>query len=135
MGPQGKHALDKVYEETEQCMLGMEEPGTLQEAENDVSWMNAMKEELSSIQESETWDLVGLPRGHKSIGLKWVYKLKKDSAGEIVKHKARLVAKGYVQSQGIDFDEVFAPVTRMETVRLLIALAAQMGWEMHHMDV
>lgn len=70
----------------------------------------------------------------KTIGLKWVYKLK-DSKGCIVKHKARLVAKGYVQRQGIDFDEVFAPVARIETVRLIIALAAQEGRDVHHMDV
>ena len=76
-----------------------------------------------------------LPPGQKPIGLKWVYKLKKDSAGRVVKYKARLVAKGYVQRPGIDFEEVFAPVARLETVRLLIALAAQEKWELHHMDV
>jgi hypothetical protein len=76
-----------------------------------------------------------LPAGHKAIGLKWVYKLKKDSKGEVLKHKARLVAKGYVQRRGIDFEEVFAPVARLETVRLLIAIAAQEGWQVHHMDV
>ncbi|XP_066163729.1 uncharacterized protein [Oryza sativa Japonica Group] len=76
-----------------------------------------------------------LPSGHKAIGLKWVFKVKKDPAGAVVKHKARLVAKGYVQQQGIDFEEVFAPVARMETVRLLIALAANKGWQIHHMDV
>jgi hypothetical protein len=64
-----------------------------------------------------------------------VYKTKRDAAGEVVKHKARLVAKGYVQQAGVDFDEVFAPVARIESVRLLLALAAQEGWPVHHMDV
>jgi hypothetical protein len=94
-----------------------------------------MKEELAAIQDNKTWDLCELPRGHRPIGLKWVYKLKRKPSGEIVKHKARLVAKGYVQQQGIDFDEVFAPVARLESVRLLIALAAQFAWKIHQMDV
>nr|CAD40418.3 OSJNBa0065J03.14 [Oryza sativa Japonica Group] len=72
---------------------------------------------------------------HRPIGLKWVFKLKKDETGAIVKHKARLVAKGYVQRQGIDFDEVFAPVARMESVRLLLAIAAHLGSSVHHMNV
>jgi len=67
--------------------------------------------------------------------MKWVFKLKKDPNGNVIKHKARLVAKGYAQVQGVDFEEVFAPVARIETVRVLLALAAQGGWEVHHMDV
>ncbi|KAF0913864.1 hypothetical protein E2562_024939 [Oryza meyeriana var. granulata] len=65
----------------------------------------------------------------------WVYKVKKNAAGEVINHKVRLVAKGYVQQPGVDFDEVFAPVARIELVRLLLALAAQEGWSVHHMDV
>ena len=76
-----------------------------------------------------------MPAGHKAIGVKWVYKLKKDPNGKIIKHKARLVAKGYVQEKGIDYDEVFAPDTRLETVRLLLVLLAQQGWDVHHLDV
>jgi hypothetical protein len=94
-----------------------------------------MREEMDSIISNKTWSLCDLPKGHKYIGLKWVYKLKRDSSGVVVKHKARLVAKGYVQKHGIDFDEVFAPVARLDTVRLLLALGAQEGWEIHHMDV
>ncbi|KAF0933208.1 hypothetical protein E2562_016153 [Oryza meyeriana var. granulata] len=79
--------------------------------------------------------LVPLLPGHRPIGLKWVYKVKKNAAGEVIKHKARLVAKGYVQQPGMDFDEVFGPVARIESVRLLLALAAQEGWPVHHMDI
>jgi hypothetical protein len=61
--------------------------------------------------------------------------LKKNEAGKVIKHKARLVARGFVQQVGIDFDEVFAPVARMESIRLLLALAAHEGWPVHHMDV
>lgn len=76
-----------------------------------------------------------MPTGHKAIGLKWIFKLKKDANGRIVRHKARIVAKGYVQKHGFDFEEIFAPVTRLETERLLLALAAKNGWEVHHLDV
>jgi hypothetical protein len=94
-----------------------------------------MKEEMDSIEENQTWKLVDLPDGQKPIGVKWIYKLKKNAHGLIVKPKARLVAKGYVQKEGIDFEEVFAPVTRLDSVRLLLALATQEGWKVHHMDV
>jgi hypothetical protein len=112
-----------------------DEPATFAEAEQHQPWRHAMLEEIESIVNNKTWRLADLPRGQRPIGLKWVYKLKKDAAGEVIKHKARLVAKGYVQQQGVDFDEVFAPVARIESVRLLLALAAQEGWLVHHMDV
>ena len=94
-----------------------------------------MQQEPDAIEKNKTWTLTELPAGHKAIGVKWVYKLKKDPNGKIIKHKARLVAKGYVQEKGIDYDEVFARVTRLETVRLLLALSAQQGWDVHHLDV
>jgi hypothetical protein len=90
---------------------------------------------MESIHQNGTWVAADLPKGQKAIGLKWVFKVKKDPSGRIVKHKARLVAKGYAQVQGIDYDEVFPPVARLETVRILLALAAQREWEVHHMDV
>jgi hypothetical protein len=71
-----------------------------------------------------TWELTQLPPDRKAIGLKWVFKTKKDEKGDVVRNKARLVVKGYSQRQGIDYEEVVAPVTRLETVGLLIALAA-----------
>lgn len=74
-------------------------------------------------------------KGHKAIGVKWVYKAKKNAKREVERYKARLVAKGYSQKVGIDYDEVFAPITRLETVRLIISLAAQNSWRIHQMDV
>ena len=76
-----------------------------------------MQEEMNSIVENKTWSLVKLPAGHRVVGLKWVFKLKRNEHGAIVKHKAHLIAKGYVHKQGVDFDEVFAPVARLESVR------------------
>ena len=94
-----------------------------------------MVSEMNSIQTNKTWELTALPASHRDIGLKWVFKVKRDPDGKIIKHKAQLVAKGYAQREGVDFEEVYAPVARIETVRLLIALAAQKGWQVHHMDV
>ena len=75
------------------------------------------------------------PNSCKPIGVKWVYKLKKNLLGEIVKHKARLVVKGYRQRYGIDHDDVFAPVAHFESISILIALATQECWSLHHLDV
>ena len=94
-----------------------------------------MQAEMQAIEANRTWEVSVLPPKHKAIGLKWVFKVKKDPEGNVIKHKARLVAKGYAQQFGVDFDEVYAPVARIETVRVLLALAAQGGWEVHHMDV
>jgi hypothetical protein len=116
------------------CLLAAEEPSSVDEALED-DWQEAMHEELHSIVENGTWQLTALPGGHRAIGLKWVFKVKRAPSGEIVKYKARLVAKGYAQRQGVDFEEVFAPVARMEIVCTLLALAAHNGWLVHHMDV
>ncbi|KAI4312237.1 hypothetical protein MLD38_037072 [Melastoma candidum] len=97
-------------------MMISEEPTCYQEVATEACWYDAMEKELESIEKNNTWTLTELPSGHKPIGLKWVFKLKKDSDGKDVKHKARLVAKGYVQRRGIDFEEVFAPVARLDTV-------------------
>ncbi|WVZ73170.1 hypothetical protein U9M48_021514 [Paspalum notatum var. saurae] len=112
-----------------------EEPPSFAAAKQDESWRQAMLEEMSSIQENQTWELVDPPANCRPIGLKWVYKVKRDERGEVVRHKARLVARGFVQREGIDFEEVFAPVARMESVRLVLALAATRGWKVHHLDV
>ena len=79
---------------------------------------------MKAIVENKTWELVDPPLGYCPIGLKWVYKVNRDEHDAIVKHKARLVARGFVQHEGIDFEEVFALVARMESIRLLLALAA-----------
>ena len=94
-----------------------------------------MDEEIRAIEKNDTWELTSLPKGHKAIGVKWVYKTKRNAKGEIERHKARLVAKGYSQKAGIDYDEVFAPVARLETIRLIIFFAIQNKWKIHQMDV
>ena len=111
------------------------EPRNFEEAKNSKEWTRACEDEIESIEKNRTWELVELPLGAKAIGLKWVFKIKRNADGSINKFKARLVAKGYVQQYGVDFEEVFAPVARLETIRLLISLAATNGWEIHHLDV
>ena len=94
-----------------------------------------MLEEMKAIEDNGTWELVDPPVGCRSIDLKWVYKVKRGERGAIVKYKAQLIARGFVQREGIDFEEVFAPVARMESVRLLLAMAAAKDWCGHHLDV
>jgi hypothetical protein len=86
-----------------------------------------MQSEMDAVKKNCTWELADLSRGHNAITLKWVFKLKRDESVAIVKHKARLVARDFMQRKGIDFDDTFTPVARMESVRLLFALAAQEG--------
>jgi hypothetical protein len=90
---------------------------------------------MKAIESNRTWELVSLPVGHRAIGLKWVFKVKRNEASDVVRHKARLVAKGYVQRTGIDFDKVFSPVARLESVWMLVVLAMHERWTVHHMDV
>jgi hypothetical protein len=102
--------------------ISVEESTSYTEVEQQECWHHAMKEEMKSILDNKTWTLEDLPRGHKAIELKWVYKLKRNEEGEVVKHKARLVSKGYTQKLGIDFEVVFAPMARLESVRLLLPI-------------
>ncbi|KAI3509130.1 hypothetical protein L1887_24156 [Cichorium endivia] len=111
------------------------DPVTFEEAVKEERWRLAMDSEMDSIERNDTWELVDPPLDKKPIGVKWVFKTKLNEKGEIDKYKARLVVKGYKQKYGVDFNEVFAPVIRLETIRLVLALAAQQGWEVHQMDV
>lgn len=111
------------------------DPITFQDAVKYPKWQIAMDEEIAAIEKNNTWALTDLPKGQKSIGVKWVYKTKLNAEGKVDKHKARLVAKGYKQEYGIDYKEVFAPVARHDTIRLVLALAAQNSWPIFQLDV
>ncbi|GJS19814.1 putative ribonuclease H-like domain-containing protein [Tanacetum coccineum] len=105
------------------------------EALEDASWVEAMQEELLQFKLQQVWVLVDLPNGAKVIGTRWVYRNKKDERGVVVRNKARLVAQGHRQEEGIDYDEVFAPVARLEAIRLFLAFASYMGFIVYQMDV
>jgi hypothetical protein len=111
------------------------EPRSFTEAERHAARCAAMQSEMDAFENNCTWELADLPCGHSAITLKWVFKLKRNEVGAIIKHKARLMAHGFVQREGIDFDDTFAPVARMESMRLLFMLVVHEGWRVHHMDV
>ncbi|GJW44680.1 putative ribonuclease H-like domain-containing protein [Tanacetum coccineum] len=117
------------------CFLSQEEPKKISEALQDDSWVEAMQEELLQFRLQQVWILVDLPHGAKVIGTKWVYRNKQDERGVVVRNKARLVAQGHRQEEGIDYDEVFAPVARIEAIRLFLAFASFMGFIVYQMDV
>ena len=111
------------------------EPEKFQEAVKDESWMKAMKDELNMIEKNDTWELVDRSMDKPVIGVQWVFKTKLNLDGSVQKKKARLVAKGYSQKPGVDYNETFALVARLDTIRTLIALAAQKGWQLYQLDV
>ena len=96
--------------------------------------MNAMKDELKSIDQNKVWDLVELPEGYKKVGCR-VYKTKRDSKGNIERFKARLVVKGFTQKENINYKETFSPVSKKDSPRIIIALVAHYDLELHQMDV
>ncbi|GJV73251.1 putative ribonuclease H-like domain-containing protein [Tanacetum coccineum] len=117
------------------CFLSQEKPKKVIHALKDPSWIEAMKEELLQFKLQEVWTLVDLPNGKRAIGTKWVYRNKKDERGIVIKNKARLVAQRYTQEEGIDYDEVFSPVARIEAIRLFLAYASFKDFVVYQMDV
>ncbi|GJY22149.1 putative ribonuclease H-like domain-containing protein [Tanacetum coccineum] len=117
------------------CFLSQHEPTKISQALDDESWVEAMQEELLQFKIQKVWTLVDLPSSKKAINTKWVYRNKKDEMGIIIRNKARLVPQGYKQEEGIDYDEVFAPVARVEAIRLFLAFASFMNFPVYRMDV
>ncbi|GJX06043.1 putative RNA-directed DNA polymerase [Tanacetum coccineum] len=98
-------------------------------------WREAMEDELNSMSKNNVWELAELPKGAKPVGCKWVYKTKLDPNGNVERYKARLVAKGYTQKEGVDYKETFSPVSRKDSLRIVMALVAHFDLELHQMDV
>ncbi|GJR23286.1 putative ribonuclease H-like domain-containing protein [Tanacetum coccineum] len=117
------------------CLLSQEEPKKGIHTLKDPSWIEAMQEEFLQFKLQEVWTLVDLPNGKRAIGTKWVYRNKKDVRGIVIKNKARLVAQGYIQEEGIDYDEVFIPVAKIEAIRLFLACASFKDFVVYQMDV
>ncbi|GJV83153.1 putative ribonuclease H-like domain-containing protein, partial [Tanacetum coccineum] len=117
------------------CFLSQEEPKKVIQALKDPSWIEAMQYELLQLKLQKVWTLVDLPNGKRAIGTKWVYRNKKDERGIVIKNKARLAAQGYTQEEGIDYDEVFASVARIEAIRLFLAYASFKDFVVYQMDV
>nr|GEW64450.1 hypothetical protein [Tanacetum cinerariifolium] len=111
------------------------EPKLVDQALQDLSWIEAMQEELLQFKMQKVWVLVDLSNKKKAIGTKWVFRNKKDERGIVVRNKARLVTQGHTQEEGIDYEEVFVPVTRIEAIKLFLAYASFMGCMVYQMDV
>jgi hypothetical protein len=116
-------------------VTNMDDPYNYAEASKKKEWNEAMEAEFNALVKNDTWNLVKLPKGKDVIGTKWVYKTKYNSNGSIDKHKACLVAKGYAQKERIDYIETFSPVAKLDTIRMVLALAAQYKWIICQMDV
>ncbi|KAK8923657.1 hypothetical protein KSP39_PZI019078 [Platanthera zijinensis] len=110
-------------------------PSSWQEAIGIPEWKGAMLEEMMALEKNHTWDLVQLPFGKKTVGCKWVFTVKQNPQGVIERCKARLVARGYTQTFGVDYQETFAPVAKMNTIRVLLSCAACKGWDLCQLDV
>nr|GEZ69993.1 hypothetical protein [Tanacetum cinerariifolium] len=117
------------------CFLLQEEPKRVHQALKDPSWIEAMQEELIQFKMQKVWVLVNPPYGKRAIGTKWVYRNKKDERGIVIRNKARLVAQGHKQDERIDYEEVFAPIVRIEAIQLFLAYASFMGFMVYQMDV
>ncbi|GAA0154676.1 transmembrane signal receptor [Lithospermum erythrorhizon] len=120
---------------SEACLVSKIEPKDAKSALLDECWISAMQEELLQFERNDVWELVPRPANQNVIGTRWIFKNKSDEHGNVIRNKARLVAQGYTQVEGIDFEETFAPVARIEAIRLLLALACLLKFKLYQMDV
>ncbi|WRX25989.1 Reverse transcriptase [Theobroma cacao] len=128
----GTRSLEDIYQNS---LVTIEEPSCYTEAYKDPIWFKAMQEELQMIQKNGTWSLVDRLENRNIIGVEWIFKKKLNLDGSLNRCKARLVAKGYSQLPGVNYGETFAPVARYDTIRLLLALAATLKWNVYHLYI
>nr|GFD20998.1 Gag-Pol polyprotein [Tanacetum cinerariifolium] len=125
--------------DAEMCMFALTvsrtEPKNIKEAMINLAWIESMQEELQQFDRLDIWELVDRPLCTNVINLKWLWKNKRDEENTVIQNKSRLVAKGYAQKEGVDFEESFTPITRLEAVRLFIAYAAHKSLTVYQMDV
>ena len=127
--------MSPEYNRVIQTLMTISVPKNVQEAISSNEWKKAMDEEMEALEKNGTWEMGPLPVGKKLVGSRWVFTIKYHSEGSVARYKARLVARGYTQSYGIDYNETFAPVAKLNTIRILIALAALFDWKLFQFDV
>ncbi|GJY94485.1 retrovirus-related pol polyprotein from transposon TNT 1-94 [Tanacetum coccineum] len=128
-------SVDSAHECLFVDFLSEEEPKNVSEALQHLGWFGAMPDELNQFARNKVWTLVPAPYGKTIIGSKWVFRNKRDETRIVIKNKARLVAQGYNQQEGIDYDENFAPVARLEAIRIFFDFATYMNLKVYQMDV
>ena len=134
-------ALDRAYQEyieLSTISLVPDEPNTYEKAvaaDDATLWLDAMETEIKAMEDLDVWEAVPRPADTNIVSCKWIYKIKHNAHGEISRYRARLVARGFTQIHGTDYLDTYAPVTRLETIRLLFALAVEKDWEIRQIDV
>ena len=118
---------------THSCYLSQFEPKKVDEAPQDSDWIISMHEELHQFVRNDVWELVPRPNRVNMIGTKWIFKNKSNEHGTVIRNKSILVAQGYTQVEGIDFDETFAPVARLESIRILLAISSHLNFKLYQM--
>lgn len=118
----------------EQALLSVVEPKTFAEANKSDDWIKSMNEELDQIEKKQTWELVLRPKGKNVVGTKWIFKNKINEDGQVIRNKARLVCNGYAQVEGIEFEETFSPVARLEAIKMFLAFACYKNSKVYQMD-
>ncbi|WJZ96496.1 hypothetical protein VitviT2T_015178 [Vitis vinifera] len=131
--------LSKPLKTFTQTLSSCHIPSSVEEALSDPEWAQAMqkkkKKKLEALKKNNTWKLVPLPKGKKLVGCKWVFSIKYKADRSIDRYKARLVEKGFTLTHGIDYSETLSPVAKLNTVRVLLSLAANLDWPLHQLDV
>ena len=110
-------------------------PNNIQEALGHLGWKRAVHEEINALEKNDTWVITDLPAGKRPVGCKWIFTVKYKADGSVERLKARLVAKGFTQSYGIDYLETFAPVAKLNTIRILLSLAVNLDWYLYQLDI
>ena len=132
---QVKAKQTSLFSKVEFCMynsfVSKVEPKTVNSALDHSDWVQAMQDELNEFERNKVWRLIPTPKDASVVGLKWVFRNKMDKEGNVIRNKARLVVRGYCQEEGIDYEETFAPVARLESVRIFLAYAAHKNFEVY----
>ncbi|RVW72252.1 Retrovirus-related Pol polyprotein from transposon RE1 [Vitis vinifera] len=127
--------LSPSYREFATSLDDTQVPNTIQEAFKISEWKKAVQDEIDALEKNGTWTIIDLPVGKRPVGCKWIFTIKYKADGSVERFKARLVARGFTQSYGIDYQETFAPVAKLNTIRILLSLAVNQDWCLQHLDI
>lgn len=129
------HRLSKSHASFMNQISSVCVPSKVHDVLKDPKWAKAMNEEMEALEKNNTWELVPALHGKRTVGCRWVFTVKHNADESINKYKARLVVKGYTQTYGVDHEETFAPVAKINKVRVLLSLAANLDWSLQQFDV